>query len=441
MSAETETTEFSVLESSGASATHSRFAPGIGLRIAVIGNSGAYGYRLATWLRRVGYNASLITICGKDRHERDRIENIDRDLPAMPTWVAEFDRFDTRFRVLHRDYDVGLTVGPSGLKAVTEIPSLPIVHFVMGSEIHGLATQYRRPTTSLGRWLQGGFYRFFRPPDERRKRGVALHFQRAFDRVGVVLAVHRAMVSAAHDLGLGKKLQSWAFPEDVDGNARRVDQRLRATLHRKYAGNRRVLLWFNRVNLRDPVLPKYKGAELFLEILRQLVDERKHDVRAIVGTHGDDVELFKQRAHDLGVAGSIDYVGHLPFYELLTYLSLDNAIVCGPLNSFGVFEGIVRESTSLGAVSVGVFEESLIERHYGPHCPLALVADAPGYFRVLNDLINLDTAEFRLRQSEILQWAREYLDYSVLIPRLAEILNECVQVPAGVPESRGRPVN
>jgi len=404
---------------------------GGGLRIAVIGNTGGYGYRLCSWFRRLGYDASLITIRGKDCHERDRIESIDPDLPEMPTWVYEFERFDSRFRVLHTDYDVGLTVGPSGLKAVTEMPSLPIVHFVMGSDVHGLPIQYPRPTTALGRLLQGGYYRFFKSLDERRKRGVALHFRRALDRVQVILAVHRAMVNAAHALGLGAKLRSWAFPEDVEKNCRRIDQRLRKTLDQKYAGTRRVLLWFNRLNLRDPGSPSYKGAELFLDILKQLIDQDKHDVRAIVGAHGEDVDEFKQRAYDLGISGSIDYVGHLPFYELLTYLSLDNAIVCGPLNSFGVFEGIVRESTSLGAVSVGVFEESLIERHYGPRCPVAMVEDAAGYFLALDELVDLETAEFKHRQSEILQWARQYLDHSVLIPRLAQILNECVRVPSG----------
>ena len=82
-----------------------------------------------------------------------------------------------------------------------------------------------------------------------------------------------------------------------------------------------------------------------------LVRNGKHAVKAIVGAHGYDVTAFKELVVTKGLETHVDYVGHMPAREMLTYLSLPNcaAMDVPDLERGHVFGGIAREAMSVGA--------------------------------------------------------------------------------------------
>ncbi len=395
------------------------------LRIVVIGNQGTYGYRLARWLRDLEIETDLITIEGKDQYERDRIDSLERGLADVPAWTLTYRRYDARFGTLAEKYDVGLTVGPSGLRVVTQTKGLPIAHFAMGSDVHESPMSYRPPNGQVARLCHAMKYRLFSSRKTRNARATALDYRKALHEVRVLIAVHPVITRAAHSLGLADKLRAWPFPEDVERNRSRIDLDLLANLNTCYARFDRVILWLSRLNFLNPSSPNYKGVDHFLTALHRLVHEDGENVLAVIGRHGTDVEEFQRRVGLLGIADNVEYVPHLPHWKLLTYLSIHNAIVCdamGPIQN--VPSGLTREAASVGAALVTNLDNRSVEWTYGTPCPVEIAADAETCYGGLRRLTRMNATQFAERRRDVSNWARNHLDYRILLPKLIAILQE-----------------
>ena len=394
-------------------------------RIAVIGNAGSYGYRLCRWLREYSDTASLILLRGKDNHERDLPGNVD-ECANDANWIHEYNRLDERFHTLDKHFDVALTVGPSGLRTATMLNSLPVVHFAMGSDLHGTTLEFPPSRNNVEGLCQRVYYRLFKSHGERSRRTTALSYQEGLRSVRAIIAVHPPMVNAAVQLGHQDKIRAWPFPEDVMENQRRVDQEELSQLNRRYENCDRVCLWLSRLNSARSTDPAYKGADVFLEAFSQVVGSGDVQVRAVVGEHGEDVTEFKAQAESLGVAKHIDYVPHLPFRRLLTYMAIQNAVVCGPVNQHAVFEGLIRESTSLGTPSISSFNPKLLTTVYGDNCPLSTADNIETYANGLSQLARMSAEQFSDLRVRVLAWANKSLDTTCLVPYLIRLLSEAV---------------
>ena len=362
---------------------------------------------------------------GKDTHERDLPGNVD-ECANSADWIHEYTRLDERFNTLDEQFDVALTVGRSGLRTATMLNSLPVVHFAMGSDLHGTTLDFPPPRSGVEGLCQRAYYRLFKSHSERSRRTTAISYQEGLKSVGAIIAVHPPMVSAAVLLGHQDKIRAWPFPEDVAENQRRVDQEELSQLNRRYENCHRVFLWLSRLNSARPSDPMYKGADVFLEAFSKVVEKQNGQVRAVVGEHGENVAEFKAQAETLGIEAHIDYVPHLPFRRLLTYMSVQNAVVCGPVNQHAVFEGLIRESTSLGTPSISSFNHKLIKTIYGDNCPLSCAHDIEAYTQGLSQLTRMSAEQFSELRVRVRDWAHNFIDASCLIPSLVRLLAEAV---------------
>ncbi|QEG38654.1 hypothetical protein UC8_06120 [Roseimaritima ulvae] len=376
-------------------------------------------------MRKLGIAAKLVLIEGTDNHERDLPESVDSSLlSGYPDWITKYSRFDKRFGRLANDFDIGLTVGPSGLKAVTKISAIPTVHLVVGSEVWDLPLRYTPPHSQALQFCHRVYYRLASQTTAAGRRREAMLSRKAISKSRVLLADFEPVIRATEQIGATGKVRVWPTPEDVEGNQARVDTNLLESLNNKYGKYKRTILWLSRVNFADKKASAYKGAENFLAAFKRLVHEDQADVRAIVGTHGEDIEAFKSLAQQWKLDDHIDFVPHLPLWKLLTYMAIDNAIVCDQMFDMNCITGLAREGLCLGTAFVMGVDQRLMQISYGAALPVERATDSVECLESLRKLYALSSDGFAARQESVRAWTRQYLDYRVVIPRLTSILEE-----------------
>ncbi len=396
-----------------------------GLKIVVVGNQAGYGYRLCTWLHSVNESADLIQFKLKDIDQRAAIESVDRDFASkpQPAWLHEYGRYDHRLHDLSQ-YDVAITIGTTGLKAAKQIGGIPIAHMAQGSDVFDYPFRYVPPQNRIVAEWDRVKFRYLKDEQSRAARITALEVRGGLANCDIVVADFRVVVRSLKQLGLVSKLRVWGAPEDVEGNQLRVDREMLADLTAKYQSYDRVLLWLSRLNMVDRNNPHYKGVEMFLDAFARLV-QGGANVRAVIGEHGQDVSEFRRKVELLGLSERIDFVSHLPLWQLLTYMSMDRAIVVDTLSpAVDTFGGLTREALSIGSVMVRNVDQDLISLCYGAPAPLHLADSADTCFAQLQHLTQLSLDDFQRLRSEVLAWARTRLDYRVGLGGLLRLLGE-----------------
>ncbi len=88
--------------------------------------------------------------------------------------------------------------------------------------------------------------------------------------------------------------------------------------------------------------------ERFLEAFEKIVAHGRFRVRAVIGRHGSNVAEFQSLVREKNLEQHVDYVDHLPYWQLLTYASIPNAFVFDvpDIEKGGTLGGLGRESLS-----------------------------------------------------------------------------------------------
>ena len=390
------------------------------MRIAFVGNQDNNAYRLCKWARAHGADAHLY-LMAQEKGARSRPELVDRELEAgrqgYPPWIHTYDdRGPVSFllpgrlaRQMARQYDVVVTSGATGLLAANHFRKLPVVHYSLGSEV-SVFPRLLFSLTASPAW-----------------RGVSLLTRRALRRVRKVITNYRGEAAVLRRLGHRDKIVILGFPEDTRGNRARVAPELLAELNARYSRYDRVFLWLSRLNFLNASLPECKRADVFLEAFERVVRDGRHNVRAVIGAHGADVGAFQALAAEKRLDGHIDYVPHLPFTQLLAYLSIANGILFDvPDRTKGALGGATREALSVGAVVIRGIDEELMHLCYGGRCPIAGIDDVETCYRAMVNVLSLNAEEFeRLRKAHA-EWAERYLHYDHNVPRFLDLLREVV---------------
>lgn len=402
------------------------------MRIDLVGNQGNNAYRLCKWLREAGVDARLHLLDGES-NERSQPAHVDRELASgeWPDWLKRLPGTPRQSRVgwrevltpswpeeiadLESDTDLVLTSGFHGLFAATAFQKVPVVHFSLGSEVTDL------PVRLFGR-------------GERRKiRWEALLARRSLAHVRAVLTSYSRTVLTLHGLGHAHKTRPWGFPEDLDGNVDRIDRELLAELDAQYADYDAVFLWFSRLNFRDPKRADYKGPERFLAAYETLVADGKANVRALIGAHGTDADAFREQVASRGLEDHVDFVPHLPYWKLLTYLSLRNGVVFDLIDvEKGTPGGLVREALSVRAPVVMALDRKSLDVFYGPGCPMLDAPDATQCHQAMRQWLAFSPEERSAYARDCAEWARRVLDRHRATERLLAILREviyCTEIP------------
>lgn len=390
-----------------------------GMKVAFVGNQDNNAYRLCKWLRETGVDAHLYLI-RQERGPRSRPEFVDRRLAdKYPDWISQYDdkgRISLLLpsklaKSIEADYDIVITSGASGLLASRHFRRLPVVHLTLGSEVSDFPLRLFRFTASLP-W-----------------RGAAWLMRRALRRVNRIITLgFWPEMKALSKLGLLNKTVAWGTPEDAKNNQTLVNRELLDRLNLRYSRHDRVFVWLSRLNFRNPAAPEYKAPEKFLEAFERIALTDKRNVKAIIGEHGDDLEAFKELVRAEHLEPYVDYVPHLPLWELLTYCSIENAVVVDvPNMAHGhIFGGLAREALSVGAVLIHAWDENLISLHYGEGCPVVKAIDAESCRDAMAGLLDMGDDEFRRLKKRSADWARGHLHYEKYVARLAELLRQTI---------------
>jgi glycosyltransferase involved in cell wall biosynthesis len=188
-----------------------------------------------------------------------------------------------------------------------------------------------------------------------------------------------------------------------------------------------------RLNFVDTDSVEYKGAERFLDAFEMLVRSGVGKVKAIVGAHGYDVETFKDRAAEKGLGDHIDYVQHMPFHQMMAYLSLPNGVVVDVLDAERghIFGGVVREAMSLGSPVIAAMDSDTVVQCYGPHCPIIKADDVQSCYEGMVLVAGMDDAAFTQLGQSVGRWADEYLHYDRCVGELMEVFRGTVDECGG----------
>jgi glycosyltransferase involved in cell wall biosynthesis len=385
------------------------------MRIAFVGNQDNNAYRLCKWIRQRDIDAELY-LFPRENPTRSRPEQVDPDLAdGYPSWVRQYDdnvglwplKRGPVARRIDNEHQLVVTSGATGLLAAGYFKHTPVVHIALGSEVSQYPLWVWRWRLSL-KWRAASFI-----------------MRRNLKRVAKIVTLgFRPELAALDALGCGDKAVVWGWPEDPQGNRRRVDRRLLAELTDAYAEFDRVFLWTARLNFMDPSAVDYKGADRFLDALEMLAADGKYKFKAIVGSHGYDVDVFKARAAEKGLDDHIDYTDHMPFHRMLTYMSIPNGVVVNVLDADRghIFGGIVREAMSLGAPVISAADADTVIRCYGADCPIMRACDAQSCREAMVSVLEMDDQEFSALGLSAGRWADEHLHYDRRLDELLDVL-------------------
>ncbi len=396
------------------------------IRIAFLGNQGNNAFRLCRWAREAGAAADLLRLIG-DKNQRSSPESIDPSLATdMPAWIRILDwnpEADLRWReglqrsapheearAIEADYDVVVTSGRRGLLAGRSIREIPVVHLSLGSEV----TDLPRKLTLRG--------------VEQRDRIKSLYARQALAQASAVVTSYSRTVRTLVDLGHGDKTRLWGFPEDIEGNRSRIDEAMRAELDARYADYEVVFIWLSRLNFLDPDAGDYKGAERFLDAYERVVREHPgRRVHAIIGRHGHHAEQFVERVEEKGLGKHIDFVPHLPYWQLLTTMSLRNGAVFDLIDvQLGTLGGVCREALSAGALLAMAIDRTSMDAFYGPDCPILDTPDAEACHRAMLQILDMSGDEKEAYRARIGAWALRHVDRRARVDLFLRIVEEAV---------------
>lgn len=388
------------------------------MKIAFLGNQDNNALKTAAWMREHDYEVDLYLVSSapRDLPEKFRPEWTPG---ARSDWIrstaleqveASFARIRTYYAG-HPDlkaldeagYDIVVSFGVSGLYYGNHIRKTPRVHYNLGSDFTMRPFIFQRKNV---RQLASDFLCW---PLARR---ALKHARRLFTSMPVAM-------DAMDRLGHFDKLIAYGEGEvfgDVPGVG--LDPTRVAELHDQYGSVDRVFLWLSRINYRDPAHIADKAADKFLHGLAAVAAVNPN-VRAVVGEHGFDVAIYKALAAELNVDHLIDFVPHLPLWELRTYLAMPNSVIVDCLapmtSSFG---GLVRETIGQGALMIRYYDQAVIELVYGPHCPVMHAQSQEAVTAAMQELAALEPAVFAERRARMFEWGRQFMAFDVRVPIL-----------------------
>ena len=390
------------------------------MKICVFGNQDNSGYRFCSWFRDSGHDAHLYMM---ERWEsvRSRPEAIDRELAetGYPPWIHWYTNSfrNTLFShgkaiaSIEKQFDVVIVIGSMAMMNAHHIKKLPMINISTGPSNQGVIKMWDH--FGLKYAVFWTTVRYFVRKSVRRCQKILVHYD-------------PEIYSLAKLGQLGKAIY-YGMPEDTDGNQRRVDQILLRDLNRKYESYDRVFLWLSRIAFSDPHSPMYKGADKFVEGVERILAEGAN-LKVVIGRHGEDAETLVTMVEAKGLSPYVEWVEHMPYWQLLTYMSIDNAIVFDELTSLHcVSSGMFRECLSVGGVLIRSYNRVLTRAGYGAdHCPVLHAESSEDVYKRMRQVLSWDSAvlaEWRRRARE---WSAQHLDRRTQIPRLVSILEEVV---------------
>ncbi len=388
------------------------------MKVCFWGNQDNAGYRLCKWLRAKGVEAHLYMMQNGET-SRSLPEAIDPGLKdgGYPEWIHQYNNSIANIllpdrnvrRHIEDSYDVLVVSGSMGMMSAYKF-EIPMICYSTGPSNQGVIKMWDH--LGFSHKIKWSVVRFYTRMTVERCYKVLVHYD-------------PEMYSLARLGQMGKQIL-FGFPEDVEGNRKRVDSGLLKQLNQKYSAFDKVFLWLGRICFVKKESPMYKGTDKFLEGVERIIHQG-HNIRVVIGTHGHDWQLLQQMVEEKGLSEHFEWVQHMPYWKLQTYLSIENAVVFDELTDMNcVSSGMFRESLSVGAILVRSYSPILTTAGYGPGCPVLHAETTDEVYERMREVLEWSSERFREEKARVNQWARRYLHWEVQIERLIDILQETV---------------
>jgi len=389
------------------------------MKIAFISNQGNNAFRLAKWLQEFNIDAHVYAV--SENNQRSNPASLSSEYETkLPEWFHQielknyfsFIKKIKEFDYIEKHFDIIITTGDYGLLLSTKFKRKDIIHYNLGAELHHLP---------------------FWTKNERKNLLVKLieisWLRIALRRIYKIIIIEKNGVKVAKKLSILNKSYVFGFPEDIN-NINNRDEGLYHELDQKYKKYDRVFVYLSRIKYKNKNITAYKAPEKFIEAMDKLIlNYPNANIKVIMAEHGDDAIDFKNEVKNKQIFNKIDWVPHLPYNQLLSYLSLKNAVIIGSLSDTAAcLGGMTREALSVGAIVLQKLDPILTKLTYN--------SDDPGYnpktdneiYTFLEELYKMDSTELREKQQQSVIWAKKYLDYHAMIPVFIEMIKKDLMI-------------
>lgn len=392
------------------------------MNICIFGNQDNSGYRFAKWLREDGHNVELYMMRYWES-PRSLPETIDRQLEkeGYPAWIRRYDNTivhaafvaSSEIARIEANFDIVVVIGTMGMMHAHHFKNIPIVSISTGPANQGVIKMWDH--ISLKHRLFWTTVRFFVRKSVRQCQKIFVHYD--------------PEIYSLAKLRQQGKILLYGMPEDLDGNVERVDQALLAEMNRNYAHFDKVFLWLGRIAFSDKINPMYKGTDKFIEAAHEVV-QGGANIRLVIGRHGEDYEKLREMIEDRRLAPHVEWVDHMPYWKLLTYLSLANSAVVDELTELHcVSSGMFRETLSVGGVLIRSFSPVLTRAGHGSDdCPVLHAETASEVCARMKEVLAWSANEDTAWRSRVRDWSARFLSRRNQIGRLVNHLEEIVYV-------------
>ena len=384
-------------------------------KILFWGNQDNNALKLCMLLRAQGYDCKLIAF--KHDGPRSHIQNVLLCGDNVPEWIEYFDNTPD-WRILrlarryidriNREFDILIPSGSRGIISAWQF-SLPMICYQLGSELiqHPFPLKFRQLSP---RALVSAY--FLRKTWKKATKLSSIGF------IPDIQAIRR--------LNLESKVFFANPPEDLRKYRNMVLSPYGAKLAEEYAEYDYVFMWLSRINYKHQHLTDYKGSDRLIDALKMFDDEiLEKNFIVLLSSHGYDWEAAKAELSEYKIFEKIRFVEHLPFNVLLTYLNLPNAVIFDSMNPlYNVWGGLSRESLSLGACLVRGYDELVVDRLYGPNCPVTNARSATDVLQFVRTLFALSPNEFQHMRAEVKNWADRYMNVEIQLKPWRRVIDE-----------------
>ena len=137
-----------------------------------------------------------------------------------------------------------------------------------------------------------------------------------------------------------------------------------------------------------------------------------------MGKHGIEVNQFLN-IYDSPVFRLIRWVDHLSYPDLLTYLSIKNAVLFtefGEVNS-GI-SGLGRDGYSIGVPMVNSNTDEMMRKQYTVPGERYFASNINEITKIMNLFLEMDSKEYEICRKKTMDYGNKFIDTSFFLDRL-----------------------
>ncbi len=412
-----------------------------------LGNSDNMNIRVASWFRKSGIHAELWRTDpdGPDEGLRGNLREYLGTDPDGLDWIKRCPIDDVLLEAcaspqhplrteIERSFDFVVVNGAKALLLSAHL-SRPTVIIPSGYEIGSFwrfIDQYRTPKEEASYWINLLKQKKLKSAFSYRRRIIQLG-RGAIKKALMNVDTYRGHDSIYRRIGATRSLARINLGEDCQKARDLVNRPLLAELNKKYGHSKLTILSLSRIFFSDPKSILYKGTHLFfqsLEALAPLIESGQ--ISVVMGKHGQELDLFEKKFGHSPVFKKINWVSHLDFPTLVTYLSMDNAFLVaefGKKNS--VISGIGRDAIAIGTPFLSQVAPSATVEQFGAPVPSFYAARVPEIVQQLKQVFDMEPQAFQQLRRQMKEFADLHHDYRAYVPRFLSALEDKLEHQGG----------